>query len=81
MTTSFAHFVRVRFVESIRVNVAGFLSAVVCALQIPWIAASVFYGRLLGVERPQRLFIIVTLVVLIASLLQWIVRISQWYFM
>src|SRR5690349_23695282 len=51
MTTSFANFVRGRFLQAARANTSGLLLAAVCAVQLPWIAASVARSRLIGVRR------------------------------
>ncbi|MFQ5733941.1 MAG: DUF2752 domain-containing protein [Planctomycetaceae bacterium] len=53
MTTSFANFVRGRFVRSIEANLGGFVLACACALQIPWSLVSVRRGCLWGMRRPD----------------------------
>ena len=75
MTTSFANFVRGRFVESVRANVAGFLLACVCAVQIPWCLASLRSGRMWRVSRPQSCLMWVLAGILGLSIVQWIARV------
>ena len=72
MTTSFANFVRGRFVESVRANLAGFCLACVCAVQIPWCLVSVKRGRMWGVEQPERWLLVIVGGVLGLSILQWV---------
>jgi hypothetical protein len=77
MTTSFSNFVRGRFIDSARANAAGFLLAIACVIQIPWSWISVFQGRLLGVEQPGLLLVVLLSLVLGISLLQW----GYWVFL
>jgi hypothetical protein len=51
MTTSFALLVRGDVWNSMRANWVGTGLAVFCALLIPWLIASAFWGRYLGVRR------------------------------
>lgn len=75
MTTSFSNFVRGRFVASVRANVAGFVLAVLCALQVPWCWVSLKRGELYGVWRPDVALMWLLLGVTALSLLQWAVRV------
>jgi len=75
MTTSFANFVRGRFAASIRANVAGFLLACVCAMQVPWCLVSLRRGYLWGVSRPDLCLTYILGGVLALSVLQWAVRV------
>ncbi len=71
MTTSFSNFIRGRFFSSIRANVAGFLFAVICALQIPWSLISLVRGRLWGVTRPDFTVLCLLIGIFTLSLAQW----------
>ena len=75
MTTSFSNFVRGRFVESVRANVAGSLLALACAVQIPWIWMSIYRGRLLWIDRPEMGLVWLLLIVCSVCLIQWAVRV------
>ena len=74
MTTSFANFVRGRFLQAARANASGLLLAAVCAVQLPWIAVSVACGRLWGVWRPERLVLAVSLPLALTCLAEWAFR-------
>ena len=76
MTTSFANFVRGRFVEAARANVAGLLLATVCAVLIPWCLVSAWRGRLWNVDRPDMSLLWLLLVLAGVCLLQWGVRLA-----
>lgn len=53
MTTSFSHFIRGHWVDSIRANSTGFFMALFCAVQIPWSLASVRQSRLWRINQPH----------------------------
>ena len=76
MTTSFANFVRGRFVRSAAANATGSLLATACAAQLPWIAVSVLRGRLVGVRRPDRLALAVALPLAALALAEWGFRLA-----
>lgn len=76
MTTSFANFVRGRFLHAARANASGLLLAAVCAVQLPWIAVSVARGRLVGVDRPDRLALAVALPLAACCLTEWLLRLT-----
>lgn len=76
MTTSFANFVRGRFLHAARANASGLLLAAVCAVQLPWIAVSVARGRLVGVRRPDRLALAVALPLAAFCLAEWLLRLT-----
>lgn len=71
MTTSFANFVRGRFVDSFRANFAGFCLACVCAAQVPWCLVSIRQGRMWRIEQPDRWMLCIVGSVFGLSLLQW----------
>lgn len=75
MTTSFSNFTRGNIVASVRANVAGFLLATVCAIQIPWCWVSIYRGRMLWVERPDVALIWLLVMVLGIASVQWAVRV------
>ncbi|MGE3313960.1 MAG: DUF2752 domain-containing protein [Planctomycetaceae bacterium] len=77
MTTSFSHFTRGQFVEASRANLAGFLMASFCAVQIPWCWASSFQGRLWGISRPEIVLLIVVLILSIICLTQWLANVLR----
>jgi hypothetical protein len=74
MTTSFANFVRGRFVEAARANLAGLLLAAICAVQIPWCWVSIRSGRLWRVNEPDMMVLWLLLAVCGACLVQWAAR-------
>ena len=76
MTTSFSNFVRGRFLQSAQANATGLLLAIVCAVQLPWIAVSVARGRLIGVWRPERLALAVVLPLGTFCLAEWLLRLT-----
>lgn len=73
MTTSFSHFIRGQFVDSVRANAAGFLLASVCLLQIPWCLVSAGRGRLLGLQNPLPVLLWSSLVFCFAAVAQWLI--------
>lgn len=75
MTTSFANFVRGRFLDSLSANPAGFLLACVCAIQIPWCWLSIYQRRLYGIEQPERALLWIMGSVLGLSIIQWTFRV------
>ena len=76
MTTSFAHFVRGEILPAARANTSGVLLATVCAAQLPWIAMSVWRGRLLGMRHPERVALAVIVPLGLACLTEWLLRVS-----
>lgn len=74
MTTSFSHFTRGQFVQSIDSNPAGFLLAVMCAVQIPWSWWSIYRGCLWQVWNPSAMAVWMMAAFCAASVLQWTVR-------
>jgi Protein of unknown function (DUF2752) len=76
MTTSFANFVRGRFLQAAQANASGVLLAAVCAVQLPWVAVSVASGRLVGVRRPDRLALAVMLPLGFTCLAEWALRLT-----
>jgi hypothetical protein len=77
MTTSFAHFSRGQFQKAIEVNLAGFLLAVVCAVQIPWCWLSALSGRLWKISRPELCLVWCLALVAGVSFVQWLWRVSM----
>jgi hypothetical protein len=75
MTTSFANFVRGRFLQAARANASGLLLAAACAVQLPWITVSVVRGRLVGVRRPERWALSVVLPIAVVCLVEWLFRV------
>ncbi|MGH7127701.1 MAG: DUF2752 domain-containing protein, partial [Planctomycetaceae bacterium] len=74
MTTSFSNFVRGRFLQAARANVAGLFLATLCAVQVPWCWISVCKGRLWKIERPDVavLWLLVSIILITSG--QWIAR-------
>lgn len=71
MTTSFANVVRGRILQAAHANASGVLLAAVCAVQLPWIAASVATSRLWGVWRPERMALTVVGPLALVCLAEW----------
>jgi len=76
MTTSFANFVRGRFLLAAEANASGVLLATVCAAQLPWIAVSVARGRLWGVWRPERTALAIVGPLALVCLAEWGLRLT-----
>jgi hypothetical protein len=74
MTTSLSHFVRGQFLQSIDANAAGFLLAVVCALQIPWSWWSIYRGCFWSVWQPAQAFVWLLAIFCAATLINWAIR-------
>lgn len=74
MTTSFAWFMRGRFLRSWRANPAGSLLAPACVVLIPWLAACAALGRPFGFRtlEPPLIGLVVATVAL--SLFSWTLR-------
>ena len=70
-TTSFAHFVRGEWIDSIQANVACFVLALSCSLLVPWSWLSSFYGRTIGIESPAWGLIWLMATVCAIALVQW----------
>ena len=75
MTTSFSNFIRGRFVEAARANVAGLLLATVCAVGVPWCWLSVSSGRMWNVSQPGLCLIWLLVVLCVVAISQWAYRI------
>jgi hypothetical protein len=75
MTTSFAHFVRGQFAQSVHANPAGAIVASVCLLLIPWCLWSARRGRLWMVSDPVPVVAAVLVSLSTLILLIWVVRI------
>jgi len=73
-TTSFAHFVRGEWGQSIRSNVGAFLLALVCLFSIPWTACSAWQGRLLQIQSPVPVLLGVLVTISGAAGIQWLQR-------
>lgn len=73
MTTSFSHFVRGQLSDSIRVNAAGFLLALMFLMQVFWSWYGLFRGCLLWPRSPLRLLLWGSGLIYFVALLQWIV--------
>ncbi len=71
MTTSFAHFTRAEFLQSARANVAGFLLASVCLIQIPWCFYSAANGRLWKINQPLNLMLILVGGISAVAVINW----------
>jgi len=71
MTTSFSHFIRGQFVQSFQANSAGFLLALVCAVQIPWSWWSIYSKRLWRIEYPEQALFGLLVFLFLASLATW----------
>lgn len=76
MTTSFAHFVRGEFADAARANAAGLLLAVLLAVQLPWCWMSIYHRRMLGVQRPEIIFVCLLAIVCGVGIVQWICRLA-----
>lgn len=75
MTTSFAYFVRGEILPAARASASGLLLAIVCAAQLPWIAMSVWRGRLFGMRHPDRWVMTAVLCLGFVCLTEWLLRV------
>lgn len=73
-TTSFAHFVRGQWTQSLQANVAGFALALVSAGFVPWSAWSCWQGRTVGISSPSMTALAVMLSLSGLAAAQWIFR-------
>jgi hypothetical protein len=71
MTTSFAHFVRGQFLESLRSNAAGFWLAACCLAQIPWCCKIALTGRYRSVYSPSDILLLILSSVTLVALVHW----------
>ena len=82
MTTSFAHFTRGQWADSWRANAGGFLLAVLCAAQLPWVAWAAATGRPWGLggegraARPEWWAVAGLSLVGAVTLVDWAVRLA-----
>lgn len=75
-TTSFAHFVRGRFGESLRSNPAALFLAMGMTVAIPWLTFSSVCGRLLGVHEPLKWTAILACVLVVIALIHWLSKVT-----
>lgn len=76
MTTSWAHMTRGQVASAVRANAGGALLAVVAACIGPWMLASGLAGRWLGSPPRESVTIAVGLAVIVATLIDWGVRLG-----
>jgi hypothetical protein len=76
MTTSWAHMTRGQVVSAVQANAGGALLAVVAACVGPWMLASGLAGRWLGSPPRESVTIAVGLAVIVATLIDWSVRLG-----
>ena len=74
MTTSFANFVRGRFIDSARANVAGLLLATFCFVQIPWIWISFYRQRMWLVDKPEVVFLWILIFLTLVCITRWCIQ-------
>jgi hypothetical protein len=75
-TTSFAHFIRGEWIDSIRTNPGAFMLAIVSAGMVPWGAYSVWIGRTWRLDDPATAFVWLLSGVVTISVVQWVCRIA-----
>lgn len=73
-TTSFAHYVRGEWAESIQANTACFFLAISCTFLIPWSLASAWFGRTLGMQRPELWLIGWMSLIMGLAVINWIIH-------
>jgi len=76
-TTSFAHFVRGEWIDSLRCNAAGFTGAFLSMLFVPWSLLSSYQGRSVGLARPARTLLGLLIFIGLVALIQWGIRLSH----
>jgi hypothetical protein len=74
-TTSFAHFVRGHWYESVCANPGAFGLALTSAAMVPWGIYSMWVGRTWRIDQPATVFVWFLSGIVSVSLLQWVVRI------
>jgi len=75
MTTSFSHFVRGHWLQSIQTSTTAFVLALICAGLIPWCVVSVYSGQLRMVNRPGPVMFRLLGVLYLVAATEWVVRI------
>lgn len=75
-TTSFAHFIRGQWYDSLRSNPGAFGLALICAAMVPWGTYSLWIGRAWRIDEPATVFVWLLSGIVTVSLLQWIVRVT-----
>ena len=73
MTTSWSHFTRGQWLQSLQSNIGGFLLAIV-ALIVVWLSARTLKSGELPSYRTQQWFTYLLIGVIVVSLLEWIGR-------
>jgi len=77
MTTSFSHFVRGHWLQSIQTSTTAFFLALICAGLIPWCVISLYTGHLRMVNQPDLAMLrLLGLLYLIAAA-EWGIRILR----
>ena len=75
MTTSFSHFVRGQWLQSIQTSSTAFILALICAGLIPWCVVSISAGHLRKVDRPGPAILILLGSLYLIAATEWIIRI------
>ena len=76
MTTSFANFTRGRFAAAARANAGGLLLAVFCAVQIPWLALTLWHRRSWRLRHPEWAAVTACGLIAAVTLADWAVRLA-----
>ena len=77
ITTSFAHLVRGQWQAAARANPAGVLLGAVCALLIPWLCASAWWGKTIGIADPLPTLLVLMVTLSVVALGVWSIRFWQ----
>ena len=75
MTTSFANFVRGRWISAIQANAAGFLLAVISLLFLPWSWISLSRRNYWKLSNPHITFIWILISLCLSAILNWLAMI------
>jgi hypothetical protein len=75
MTTCFAHFVRLEWIQASRANSGGILLAIVCSIALVWSLVSAIRGVSWLTDDYLEVLSILSLIVLGVVVANWIVRV------
>lgn len=77
MTTSFSHFVRGQWLQSVRSSTAAFVLALTCAAMIPWCVISILKKHLWKVTRPDISLLWLMGLLYFVAAVEWVARLMK----
>ena len=76
MTTSWSHFVRGEWLQSLQANVGGFLLAMVVAVSAAWMLLSAVTGRRLARVPSEGILAASAVILVLITMADWVVRLT-----